>query len=464
MLVAGLLLIHRSVYSQEFPIAAGSDTTFSGGAVYGGENGLVAVCGDSSSEFSITAQLVGVTGTSGYLIGPRISLGAYGVPPGAATIFDGANYFLVWRDFSNNLVGQFVNTSGNLVGTAFTIASDVALEQKHTPQVVYGDSTIIVAYVKTDGYLYARRVSKSGSLPGTEIQVVNSPARDFSISFDGTNYLVAWVDDVYEKNISGQFISEGGSLVGNSFSIDDGPNYSDNPTALAYDGTRYLLAYHEAPTLSSSWTLMAKFITTAGETGDTFTISDSSTHPSFPSVAFDNANYLITWGQTSNNSQMGRFFNTSGFPIDTPFVVFGSLGKKFPLGGVGFGGGLYLAVTTRVDSNLSDGDVFARFIQPLVTGITGRPKIEAGSYALFQNYPNPFNPSTLISYYLPEGSRVVLTMFDCLGRQVGTLVNERLGAGTHSVRFNAASLPSGVYFYKLQAGNFTGVRKMILVK
>jgi len=83
---------------------------------------------------------------------------------------------------------------------------------------------------------------------------------------------------------------------------------------------------------------------------------------------------------------------------------------------------------------------------------------------LQQNYPNPFNPSTVIGYQLPTDTHVTLNIFDALGREVCTLVNERQSAGNHYVRLNAANLPNGVYFYRLQAGTFTQVKKMILLK
>jgi hypothetical protein len=86
------------------------------------------------------------------------------------------------------------------------------------------------------------------------------------------------------------------------------------------------------------------------------------------------------------------------------------------------------------------------------------------SYHLYQNYPNPFNPSTRISYQLPASAYVVLKVFDVLGREVGKLVNERQNAGNHSVQFNAPNLPSGVYFYKLQTGDFSATRKLLLLK
>jgi hypothetical protein len=86
------------------------------------------------------------------------------------------------------------------------------------------------------------------------------------------------------------------------------------------------------------------------------------------------------------------------------------------------------------------------------------------AYALLQNYPNPFNPVTRIQYQLPQESRVNLSVFNILGQKVATLVDEVQNEGYKAVSFNANNLPSGVYFYRLQAGNFNDVKKFILMK
>jgi hypothetical protein len=86
------------------------------------------------------------------------------------------------------------------------------------------------------------------------------------------------------------------------------------------------------------------------------------------------------------------------------------------------------------------------------------------TFELAQNYPNPFNPSTIISYQLPVSSEVRLVVYDLLGRELQTLVNTRQDAGRYTASFNAASLASGIYFYRLQAGTFVETRKMILAK
>ena len=86
------------------------------------------------------------------------------------------------------------------------------------------------------------------------------------------------------------------------------------------------------------------------------------------------------------------------------------------------------------------------------------------TYSLSQNYPNPFNPSTTIDYQLPKPGFVNLTVFDVLGQEVKTLVNEYKQAGTYNVRFDASELPSGVYFYKITSGDFTSTKKLTLIK
>ncbi len=85
-------------------------------------------------------------------------------------------------------------------------------------------------------------------------------------------------------------------------------------------------------------------------------------------------------------------------------------------------------------------------------------------FALDQNYPNPFNPSTTIRFHLPESAVARLDVYDILGRRVGTLVNDHLTAGAHSVAFDGSMLASGLYLYRLQAGDRVTVRKMMLVK
>ena len=86
------------------------------------------------------------------------------------------------------------------------------------------------------------------------------------------------------------------------------------------------------------------------------------------------------------------------------------------------------------------------------------------SFQLFQNYPNPFNPTTTIKYQIPEHNFVSIKVFDILGKEIETLVNEEKSKGTYEISWNADYLPSGIYFYQLKSGKYIETKKMLLLK
>ena len=98
------------------------------------------------------------------------------------------------------------------------------------------------------------------------------------------------------------------------------------------------------------------------------------------------------------------------------------------------------------------------------TDVNENRKTSAQKFTLEQNYPNPFNPSTIISFNLPSRTFVSLKVFDLIGREVSTILSEELQAGNYSRQWNASNLPSGIYFYRLHAGNLTETKKLILLK
>ena len=108
------------------------------------------------------------------------------------------------------------------------------------------------------------------------------------------------------------------------------------------------------------------------------------------------------------------------------------------------------------------------YVQAVNVGtISGRddsPEITPVSFALHQNYPNPFNPSTTISFAIPKAGQTSLVVYDLLGRSVETLVNKQLTAGNYHTSWDAGALPSGMYFYRLTSGEFSDVKKTLLLK
>jgi hypothetical protein len=145
-------------------------------------------------------------------------------------------------------------------------------------------------------------------------------------------------------------------------------------------------------------------------------------------------------------SDSGSFYDCSA--SDDGTTVIGS-GDKVHLNHWGMGGMYYnLYVDTSAEP----------------VGIIANGKNVPEKFYLSQNYPNPFNPETSIKYSIPVQSHVKLIIFDILGREIGTLVNEKLTPGTYEVQWNGSNYSSGLYFYKLECDEFSDVKKMVLIK
>ena len=156
--------------------------------------------------------------------------------------------------------------------------------------------------------------------------------------------------------------------------------------------------------------------------------------------------------------ERGVFGNGGGINASTNNYLIGTLGQTF------------VGVSASSANEIYSGFWYAN--QTLVD--VSDKQVIPKNYELYQNFPNPFNPTTKIKYSIPSiqnplsggarGGLVSLKVYDILGREVKTLVNEVKSPGNYEVNFSAIDLASGVYFYRLQAGNFVQTNKMILMK
>ena len=137
-------------------------------------------------------------------------------------------------------------------------------------------------------------------------------------------------------------------------------------------------------------------------------------------------------------------------------------------GGINSSAGINSVIQTCDSGYIASGiyqhNIFISKVAPSVTALKQSDNNVTQSFALSQNYPNPFNPSTTIEFDLPKTSEVNLKIFNILGEEVTTLVSDRLSAGSYSYEWDASKLASGVYLYRLQAGNYVETRKMVLMK
>ena len=106
----------------------------------------------------------------------------------------------------------------------------------------------------------------------------------------------------------------------------------------------------------------------------------------------------------------------------------------------------------------------AQFVKDNPVSVSETASMLPASFELEQNFPNPFNPTTSIRYSVPQSSHVALTIFDILGREIRTLINEVQSPGHYTVTFDGRDLASGVYFYRLTSGSFSATKKFVMVK
>jgi len=117
-----------------------------------------------------------------------------------------------------------------------------------------------------------------------------------------------------------------------------------------------------------------------------------------------------------------------------------------------------------IDNENIRGTLISRTTEDLITGIKSLTNYIPTGFKLEQNYPNPFNPITKITYFVPRTSVIKINVYDILGNEIATLINEEKPAGNYEVEFDGSNLSSGIYFYRMQAGTFSDTKKFILMK
>jgi hypothetical protein len=194
--------------------------------------------------------------------------------------------------------------------------------------------------------------------------------------------------------------------------------------------------------------------------------------------------YVTTWAYLARSFDGGdewEYFATPS-PNNVPIVCDPNTAGTFYIGSVGSGvfksddfGETFEDITgdlgnlnvncleIDIDGRLLAGTDNGVYVNDVTLGIDDdSPAPER--FALRQNYPNPFNASTRISFTIPEAARVILVIYDLLGREVRTLIDKRMEAGESSVLLDASDLSSGVYFYRLRTGEFADTRRLTLIK
>ena len=178
------------------------------------------------------------------------------------------------------------------------------------------------------------------------------------------------------------------------------------------------------------------------------------------SATTNNSNVILNWSTATE-------VNNSGFEVQRL-----ELGNEYAT--IGFVAGHGTTTESKnykyIDANLSSGSYTYRLKQVDFNGTfsySNEVNVDVTApvrFELTQNYPNPFNPSTTIKFAIPQSAEVTLKVYNALGQEVSTLINQFMESGLHTINFDASKLNSGIYFYKLDAGQYSDVRKMTLIK
>jgi hypothetical protein len=200
-----------------------------------------------------------------------------------------------------------------------------------------------------------------------------------------------------------------------------------------------------------------------------------------------NINAIRLAASTNSNSVNGKVMRLNDNPVLANLkdaVLYAKNGNNFVKCGISDVNGIYhlnslpagslKIIATRLGftrdsttvnvTSSSNTDSINFYLNRYTVGIKNISNTVPSEYKLFQNYPNPFNPATIIRFQMKDSRFVTLKVYDILGKEIVTLVNEKLNAGEYEIQFSINQIPSGIYFYKLESGDFTATKKMVLVK
>lgn len=340
-------------------------------------------------------------------------------------------------------------------------------ESRYPSVAVSGQAIHVVWYDSRDGNeeIYYKRSTDGGVSWGTDTRLSNDPAwsQFASVSVSGSDVHVVWADlrdagwDIYYKRST-----DGGINWGPETRITFSTAWARYPSVSASGSVVHVvwqddrhtteeIYYRRSADGGSSWGAETRLTNNTGwSLRPSLSVSGSAVHivwydhpEANPEIYYKRSiDGGISWESDT------RLTNDPAYSENPSVLVSGS-------------------VVHVVWQDSRDGNYEIYYKRDPTGNVTGIGNIGSEipkEFKLEQNYPNPFNPSTTIQFSLPRSEFVTLRVFNILGEQIATLVSQNVSAGTHQAEWNAESVSSGVYFYRLQTGSFTQTRKLLLLR
>jgi len=348
--------------------------------------------------------------------------------------------------FAGTNAGVFLSTNN---GTSWTGVNSRLPKKKVAAFAVSGTDILVadnnIVYLSWDSGTSWTLIYQTSNVPAHYSETVTA------LAISGTVFIVAMETSAFPPNYPSCGLIVSSDYTPTDWYWDSEYGISDYTyvTALAVSGTNLFAGTGGGGGVSLSTDVGKTWAKIDSGLAMSYSIRDTSKYYYYDISAFavSGRNIFVVCGGivylSTNNGTSWTSVN-SGLGNDTVLTI--AVSDK------------YLFAGTRKSG------VWRRSLGEMITSVKNNGTNVPAQFTLSQNYPNPFNPSTTISFNLPSQSIVSLKIFDLLGREVATIVSEKMSAGSYTRQWNAAEMPSGVYFYRLQAGSFTETKKLVLLK
>ncbi len=408
---------------------------------------------------------------------------------------DGAsNYVIVWDDLRNSqyevdIYFQRYTSTGTALGVNTKVNDDVdSVKQWYPSMAMNAAGNFVVVWIdERNGNrdIYFQRYTDTGTTLGLNTKVnddaTNTDQVNPSIVMDAVgNFIITWQDfrnnnwDIYFQ----RYTITGAPLGVNTKVNDDASTEFQMYPTISIDVTgNFVVVWQDFR--NGNWDIYFQRYTDTGTTlGNNTKVNDDAgnAYQKLPSISVTGVgDFVIVWmdyryGQT-NSDIFGQRYFSSGNPNGGNYRIVADGPNEGELTPVACADNSSLIFSWEDNRRSAGWDIYAKIVNWNWNGVTA--VIDEGNnnpteFSLSQNFPNPFNPSTRIQYQVSSISKVTLKVYDVLGNEVTTLVDEFKPAGSYEVEFNPASsiknAASGIYFYQIRAENFVQTKKMLLVK
>ncbi|MBD3342369.1 MAG: T9SS type A sorting domain-containing protein [Candidatus Lokiarchaeota archaeon] len=357
------------------------------------------------------------------------------------TIDKEGNYIIAWVDFRNgydnpDIYYQRFNAFRHPIGNNQKVNDDTGNARQKSPSIAVDiNGNFVIAWEEEERDIYFQRYTYSGQKLGSnvklqkEIESSNRITPGIAMENDG-DFILVWVDSRdgrYDPNIYLQHYNADGSAMGNNQKVTENilGSFQFYPSIAVVNNKGYIVVWQDSTIGSNTTSVLGQMYYSDGtQKGSNFQITEKiglNHDTKFPTVTADQSQIIFSW-QDNRRSR--------GWDIYSKIVSWDWNG---------------------------------------ITSVEKRKSIKANKFCLRQNYPNPFNPTTTIRFQLPTACEVKLTIFNSLGQIVKSLIHEYKNPGSYEAYWDGTddvgnSLSSGIYLYRLEAGEFVQMKKMVYLQ